>query len=108
GSHTIPNRTERPEGSRIPPHIPGSRIGVAGNGPPKDCLLQTSKGKTSMRAIHRFALLRIILSGLLLSVASRALAEDLAGSCTENLATNTTTCRIDNPIVTQRMTEYDG
>lgn len=57
-----------------------------------------------MRVIHRFALL----SGLLLGMASRALAQDPTSICTDDPATNTTTCRIDNPIVTQRMTEYDG
>ena len=51
---------------------------------------------------------KLLLVGLLLGVASRALAEELTSSCTDNPSTNTTTCRIDNPIVTERMTEYDG
>jgi len=41
-------------------------------------------------------------------MASRALAQDPTSICTDDPASNTTTCRIDNPIVTQRMTEYDG
>ena len=61
-----------------------------------------------MRISYRLILLGMFVGSLLAGAAPGAWAQDPVSNCTNDPATNTTTCRIDNPLVTQRMTEYDG
>lgn len=56
----------------------------------------------------RCAFPNIIVSSLLFGFAFCAWAQGPSASCMDDTVANTTTCRIDAPIVTQRITEYDG
>src|SRR5260370_27907915 len=58
--------------------------------------------------VHSPRLLTIVLSALVMIAAPAIFAQAPTASCSDDPATNTTTCRIDAPLVTQRITEYDG